>query len=573
MSKYFKKLNLVLLSLLLFSSMAYAKMTKIVFMKNGSYVGKINTYILNDNIYMDASRTAKLLGGKIYWYPVSGKLFFQVKGNKIVFYRDKDEIILNKKRVSVPRPYIVRGGKAFISKDFLTSKHFSTAFNFRLAYNEKTGIIEEAHSVNINSMNHFSYKDRTRMVIYMSEKLKFQESLKERNLLSINILDGVLYDTEKISINNGIIKNIEMFQENKYARFGISLGQNFKEYKSFTLKNPDRLIFDIYGVNAAGNKNDIAPPIIEPSADANDSDIPVIAPPSNSVKEGAGAAPEITVNGGASSMVPSFLGSPSVLSNVGQNSNQEKESSKKLSSREKPNIPDKMVLSKSGIKRIVIDPGHGGRDGGGRQIFGLKEKTLNLKVAKLLLWKLEKVKGFKVLLTRDSDVFVPLRKRSKIANDYGADLFISIHANASRHKRNQGFEIYFMSENASDPWAAEVADYENSVIRFEEKTEEPDPAALLLHSLARNEYMNEGSKLAGYVAKEFDKRTPFVNRGVKQAAFYVLRGTYAPGILVEMGFMTNRKDQTNLCKLSVRKKIADSIYRGVLNYAKSKNWK
>ena len=176
-------------------------------------------------------------------------------------------------------------------------------------------------------------------------------------------------------------------------------------------------------------------------------------------------------------------------------------------------------------------------------------------------------------MTRDSDVFVPLRKRSKIANDYGADLFISIHANASRHKNNQGFEIYFMSENASDPWAAEVADYENSVLRFEEKVEEPDAAALLLHSLARNEYMNEGSKLAGYVAKEFDKRTPFVNRGVKQAAFYVLRGTYAPGILVEMGFMTNRKDQTNMCKLSVRKKIADAIYRGILNYAKMKKWK
>ena len=182
-------------------------------------------------------------------------------------------------------------------------------------------------------------------------------------------------------------------------------------------------------------------------------------------------------------------------------------------------------------------------------------------------------KGFKVLMTRTSDSFVPLQERSNIANDFKADLFISIHANASRHKRQQGFEIYFMSENASDPWAAEVADYENSAMRFEDEENAPDPAALLLHSLARNEYMNEGSKLSGLVVKEFSKRTPFVNRGVKQAAFYVLRGTYAPGILVEMGFMTNRKDQTNLCKLSVRKKIADSIYRGIKEYAKMNNWK
>ncbi|MEA3307782.1 MAG: hypothetical protein U9Q34_08365, partial [Elusimicrobiota bacterium] len=109
MSKYLKIGKLTLLSLLLFSSMAYAKMNKVIFMKNGAYVGKINTYILNDDMYLDAARVARLLGGKIYWRPISGRLFFQVKGNKIIFYRDKDEIILNKKTVSLSKPYIVRG--------------------------------------------------------------------------------------------------------------------------------------------------------------------------------------------------------------------------------------------------------------------------------------------------------------------------------------------------------------------------------------------------------------------------------------------------------------------------------
>lgn len=546
MSKYLKTVKLVLLSLLLFSSMAHAKIDKVVFMKNGAYVGKINTYILNDDMYLDAARVAKLLSGKIYWRPVSGKLFFQVKGNKIVFYRDKDEVILNNIKMSVPRPYIVRGGKAFLSKDFLISKHFANTFGFRLAYNDKTGIIEEAHKVNVNSINYFSYKDRTRIVIYMSDKLKYQSSRKENNLLSVNISAGVLYDNERFTINNGIIKNIELFQENKYARMGISLGENFTDFKTFTLESPYRIVFDIYGVNAAGKSNDIKPAVIEPaSEDDFIKDAPVITP-------------EITVTSAGNQSALS----PSVIAPI-------------VASPEKtaPNIPDKIILDDSAVKRIVIDPGHGGRDGGGRQIFGLKEKTLNLKVAKLLLWKLEKEKGFKVLMTRTSDVFIPLHERSKIANDFKADLFISIHANASRHKRQQGFEVYFMSENASDPWAAEVADYENSAMRFEDEENAPDPAALLLHSLARNEYMNEGSKLAGLVVKEFSKRTPFVNRGVKQAAFYVLRGTYSPGILVEMGFMTNRKDQTNLCKLRVRKKIANAIYRGIKEYAKMNNWK
>jgi len=130
-----------------------------------------------------------------------------------------------------------------------------------------------------------------------------------------------------------------------------------------------------------------------------------------------------------------------------------------------------------------------------------------------------------------------------------------------------------MSEKASDPGAAEVADYENSVVGLEDNGGQQDATAMLLHSMARNEYVNEGSRLAGLVGAEMEKRTPFANRGVKQAAFYVLRGTYAPGILVEMGFMTNSHDQKDLNDKKVRTKIANAIYRGVMKYAEQKQWK
>jgi N-acetylmuramoyl-L-alanine amidase len=237
------------------------------------------------------------------------------------------------------------------------------------------------------------------------------------------------------------------------------------------------------------------------------------------------------------------------------------------------NIPDKMVVEKSGRKTIVIDAGHGGKDAGGRKLFGLKEKEMNLLVAKDLYELLRNDDMFNVLLTRDDDTFVPLSDRSAVANNSKADLFISIHANASRDRREKGFEIYFMSEKASDPGAAEVADYENSVVGLEDAGEQQDPTAMLLHSMARNEYLNEGSRLAGLVSAEMEKRTPFVNRGVKQAAFYVLRGTYAPGILVEVGFMTNPGDEKNLNNKKVRTKVADAIYKGVLKYAQMKQWK
>ena len=238
----------------------------------------------------------------------------------------------------------------------------------------------------------------------------------------------------------------------------------------------------------------------------------------------------------------------------------------------KANIPDKAIRSKTDIKRIVIDAGHGGKDPGGRRSFGLKEKELNLRVAKALHDLLKKEKMFNTRLTRDSDVFIPLAERSRIANEFKADIFISIHANACGKRNESGFEIYFMSEKASDPWAAEVADYENSVMSLEDGAGQGDPAAMLLHSLARNEDMNDGSRLAGLVAAEMEKGTPFENRGVKQAAFYVLRGTYAPGILVEMGFMTNPKDQIRMNDSKVRAKIAKAIYKGVIKYTELKGW-
>ena len=237
------------------------------------------------------------------------------------------------------------------------------------------------------------------------------------------------------------------------------------------------------------------------------------------------------------------------------------------------NIPDKLTLDTAGTKRIVIDAGHGGKDHGGPKLFGLKEKEMNLLVAKSLYDLLKKEKMFDAILTRSSDVFISLEERSRIANDFKADIFISIHANACKKRKENGFEIYFMSENASDPGAAEVADYENSVLNLEGDAEKTDPAALLLHSMARTEYMNESGVLARLVATEMGKNTPFADRGVQQAAFYVLRGTYAPGILVEMGFMTNSTDQKKLNNKKARTKIAGAIYKGIMKYAALKDWR
>ncbi|MBI4655703.1 MAG: N-acetylmuramoyl-L-alanine amidase [Elusimicrobia bacterium] len=536
----------------------FAALDKVVYMRQDAYVGKIDSYVLQDAIYLDAAKTAKYLGGKIYWYPVSGKLLLQAKGKKAVVYIKTGSAIFEEEEAELANPLIVRARKAFLSVDFFTSKHFSNTFGLNLDFNPTTMTLALIENINVNSVNYFSYKDRTRVVIYMQEELEHQISIRSNNAVNISVLKGVISSPEKISVSDGIVKDIELIQENKFVKAQITMGENFADFKSFTLKSPPRLVFDIYGKT------------------------PAAAPPHS----GGGSSPDVPDTGSIDSSV-TLINPAGVESGLTASDTQEHEpplyglavssttledskSTAPLSVR----IPDKIIVDKTSAKKVFIDSGHGGKDPGGRRIFGEKEKEINLLVAGELYDLLKKERIFDVLMSRTSDVFIPLAERCRMANDFKADIFISVHANASRSRKENGFEIYFMSEKASDPWAAEVADYENSAIRFEETVEEAfDPAALLLHSMARNEYMNEGSHLAGFIAREYEVLTPFKNRGVKQAAFYVLRGTYAPSILIEMGFMTNKRDQSNLNSKNAKKKIAKSVYNGLMKYAKSKGWK
>ncbi|HNW43006.1 MAG TPA: N-acetylmuramoyl-L-alanine amidase [Elusimicrobiales bacterium] len=522
-----KRLSAVLFLAAALCAPAQAKVAEISYLKNGVYSGKMATYSLSGSTYLDAAQAARAIGGKIYWYPVSGKLLLQIRGNKVVFFMKSDSVLINDDKTAFPNPMIVRGGKAFLALDFFVSKHFARAFGFRLDYNPATAALAAQRDINITSVNYFSYQDKTRIVIYMEEPLEWRSSQKENNLVSLTISGGVLAGEEKIAIGDGVVRGVDLVQENKMARLVINPDANFGKVDAFRLSDPDRIVVDIMKRQEVISQGISGAPADEPA---------VIAPSGGGFGVSAATA------------------------------------AARAASYAAVNIPDKLVVEKSGRKRIVIDAGHGGKDAGGKKLFGLKEKEMNLLVAKELYGLLKEDDMFEVLLTRSNDEFVPLSERSGIANTYKADLFVSIHGNASRDRKEKGFEVYFMSEKASDPGAAEVADYENSVLGLEGGDKQSDAAAMLLHSMARNEYVNEGSRLAGLVSAEMEKKTPFANRGVKQAAFYVLRGTYSPGILVEMGFMSNSTDQKNLNDKKVRTKIANAIHRGILAYAKMKQW-
>ena len=237
-------------------------------------------------------------------------------------------------------------------------------------------------------------------------------------------------------------------------------------------------------------------------------------------------------------------------------------------------------LKKEMVLRVCIDAGHGGKDPGANSRGIAKEKELNLIVAKELEKLLKKNKKIQIKMTRTNDTFIPLGTRAKIANDFKADLFVSIHANAAPNKKAKGFEVYFRSDKASDKEAAQTAALENEALNYEEKgVGNVTYADLLLNSLATNENINESSKLAARIRNSVSDKKKMIgidvnmNNSIKQANFYVLQGVKSPSVLVEMGYVTNKDDKKRLNNKKILQMMALSISNGILNYARQEGWK
>jgi N-acetylmuramoyl-L-alanine amidase len=220
------------------------------------------------------------------------------------------------------------------------------------------------------------------------------------------------------------------------------------------------------------------------------------------------------------------------------------------------------------IGRIVIDPGHGGHDTGTIGPSGLQEKDLVLDISLRLRKLVEERLGSEVILTRVDDTFIPLEERTAIANQSGADLFISIHGNSSRSRSVSGVETFFLNFAAS-PDAEEVAARENS---SSQKTvfELQD----LVQKIALREKLDESREFAQIVQKSMTTqlqktRSQTKDRGVKQAPFIVLIGANMPSILSEVSFISNPSDEKLLKSSSYRQKLAEALCKSIEAYAEA----
>ncbi|MEA2108043.1 MAG: N-acetylmuramoyl-L-alanine amidase [Pseudomonadota bacterium] len=218
-----------------------------------------------------------------------------------------------------------------------------------------------------------------------------------------------------------------------------------------------------------------------------------------------------------------------------------------------------------GIGKIVIDPGHGGKDPGAVGPHRVMEKDVVLDIALKLKKELKKQMNFQVVMTRDHDCFIPLEERTVIANTKKADLFVSIHANASRNRKAHGVETYFLNL-ATDKEAMELAALENAT-----STKKISDLQLILSDLMRNSKISESSRLARAVQDSLVKRlkskySQVKNLGVKQAPFYVLIGAQMPSILIETSFVSHRMEEKRLNTAAYRQKIAEGIAAGIKKY-------
>jgi N-acetylmuramoyl-L-alanine amidase len=216
---------------------------------------------------------------------------------------------------------------------------------------------------------------------------------------------------------------------------------------------------------------------------------------------------------------------------------------------------------------VVIDPGHGGIDNGTRAASGEMEKTIVLEFSQMLRDKIEKTGKYRVLMTRTDDTFVALGDRVQFARGRQASLFISIHADALRRREGdaQGATVYTLSERASDPRAARLAEAENqadAIAGLDLSAQEKDVAGILI-DLARRETKTFSLQFAQGVVGQLKNAARLHQHPLKSAAFVVLKAPDVPSILVELGYVTNRADLKSLISAEWRERTADSIVQAV----------
>lgn len=512
--------------------------------KGGKYWGKVDSYEAGPEVYIGLKEASKVYGAQLYWYAASGEVSLTLRGRPVVFKEDSDEVSVDGRPAKLPRAMLTRVGRAFIPIEFLSDPLFEEVSGLGTKFNAKTRLLLVDARSNVGPLRWFTYPDHTRIVLELSEGLGVQSDRRGVGGWEAVIPNGVIDWSERVEVKDGVVDVVQLSQDSRQARLAVSLLEGAEGIKQTELPKPRRLVLDVARRKGAPRDAGPAGASLPDALESVKPEKPAVAPsaPPRAPVEAAKATVKEASEAGQKALSVETAKPPVVP------------------------IPAKVKPVEKARYRIAVDAGHGGKDGGATGRRGTLEKDINLYAALELAKLLEEEGRFEVMLVRQSDVFVKLGERARMANEAQADLFVSLHSNAHPSRAESGFEVYFLSERASDPEAERLAEFENSVLALETEPGQADEAEGILYQLARTEFMNDAGELAGLVAKNLAGRVDLGNRGVKQAAFYVLRGVNAPAILVEMGFLSNERDEAKLESAKYRRRLVEGLYGGIVDY-------
>ncbi len=525
-------------ALLLLGSALRADAEELQAVVSGRYRDPVSAYKVGRSYYLNARDAGTLYGGQVYWYPVSGRVQLSFRGRPAQFLVGSEEATVQGRKVPLGSKVLLRSNQAFIPLSFFLAEDFSALAGADTQFNERTKLLSVDRRASVGPPRWFSYPDRTRIAFELHKGLTFSTAARGLGGVEIAIPLGLIETSEQADLGDGLVERYTLRQDAGAARLSVRLARSGLKWKVRELSEPRRVVLDVFS--------------------GEEVFVPVAA-----------AAPQRpAAGGGGEQPVPSKPAPPLAVTPLPPPAPRDEEAPK-------PSVgPVIAGVARDGRvkRRIVIDAGHGGKDGGATGRRGTLEKDIALAAAKELAKLLKEEGVFEVMLTRSDDVFVPLADRSRLADEFKADLFLSLHCNASTNGREDGYEVYFLSETASDPAAQRMAEIENAVLELEGKSPQDEEAAAILTAMTKTENINASSELAALISRALQRRVDLVNRGVKQAAFYVLRGTHAPAVLFEMAFISNRKDEAKLESKKYRRKIVDGVYAGVLDYARRQGW-
>jgi len=522
------------LSVFLFCfSFAVSSVKTVHVIKENSTFLSTGLFLVQGMGYLSTDDIAKIYGAKTKWYPKSKKVIITLNSKEIIFQIGSKRVIVDKIGRLMNKSALLDENKLLIPLEFVLTRAFADVAGFYSEWDYRRLILRILPIPDIFPPRYYSYKDKTRLVIQAVEKKEIQiDSSKEKKIV-VKIYRSKVGDVEKSSIviNDGVVDGIDATNLERDVLFMVNLGTYSGKIDTFTLSSPFRLVIDVERIGEMSAKLTGLSSVLAPSSTGfSETNIPSdILPPE------------------------SFEEQKIDFAVTEKHKNNKSQQSKPMNK----------------LRKIVIDAGHGGEDPGAIGPKGTKEKDINLSIAKRLSEFLKHA-GYDVFLTRSNDIFIPLADRTRFANKVTADLFVSIHCNASISDNARGFEIYFLSEKATDRASAAVANMENSVIALEKSSlsGKRDIEKLLL-SMVVTEFMNESAILCGTINRYVcDNFLNLDSRGVKQANFYVLRGATMPAVLVEVGFLSNAKEEKLLNQKKFQKKITENIFNGIKEYEK-----